>query len=139
MIVADTNVLSELMRPRPAAEVVEWAKAQTPGNLYTSSVTVAEIRYGLARLPNGRRRDELMRVADAVFRTLDGQVLAFDRAAAEEYAFVVRARDDAGRPISGFDAQISAICRVHHAALATHNVKDFELTGVDVVDPWLGT
>lgn len=115
------------------------ARAQAPGDLYTSSVNVAEIRYGLARLPEGRRRDELRRIADAVFTDFGGQMLAFDRAAAEEYAFVVRARDDAGRPISGFDAKIAAVCRTHRAVLATRNVKDFELTGVDVVDPWSAT
>jgi hypothetical protein len=109
---------------------------QAAGDLYTTAITVAEIRYGLERLLGGRRQDRLQAAADEVFAALSEFVLPFDIAAAVHYARIARHRDDAGLPIGGFDAQIAAICRARGAALATRNIKDFVETGVEVIDPW---
>jgi len=136
MIVVDTNVASELMRPAPSELVRDWVISQAVGELYTTAITVAEIRYGLERLADGRRKDRLKAAADDVFTAFSDYVLPFDADAAGHYALVVTRRDDAGLPIEGFDAQIAAICRARGAVLATRNVKDFLETGIDVIDPW---
>ena len=136
MIVLDTNVVPELMRARPSPAVVGWLRDQRAADLYTTAVTVAEIRYGIERLPDGRRKDRLGSTADDVFAAFPEQILSFDAVAAVEYARVVARRERAGAPIDGFDAQIAAVCRVHAASLATRNLQDFKGTGIDVVDPW---
>jgi len=136
MIVVDTNVASELMRPSPSAEVRTWVRARNARELCTTAVTVAEIRYGIERLPSGRRKEALRAAAVEIFGMFGEQVLPFDAAAAEHYALVVSHRDGLGLPIDGFDAQIAAICRARGAALATRNLADFRETGVDVIDPW---
>lgn len=136
MIVLDSNVASELMKPSPAPAVRDWIRARRGNVLYTTSITLAEIRYGIERLPAGRRRDLLMATADDVFAAFEEQVLPFDAAATAHYPLIVTRRDRAGLPIDGFDAQIASICRVHDAVLATRNVKDFHDTGIDVIDPW---
>ena len=139
MIVVDTNVVSELMRPTPEPAVRGWVRSHKGHELYTTSITLAEIRYGIERLPGGRRKDVLRTTADDVFAAFEDQVLPFDAAAALQYASIVTTRDDAGLPIDGFDAQITAICGVHQATLATRNVKGFRDTGIDVTNPWEGT
>ena len=136
MIVVDTNVASELMRPAPDARVVAWVRAQAGGDLYTTSITVAEIGYGVERLPDGARKALLRATAAQVFSAFAAHVLAFDADAAGLYGDIVAARERGGVPIDGFDAQIAAICRRHAGTLATRNVKDFAQTGVDIVDPW---
>ncbi len=136
MIVVDTNVTSELMRPLPSPAVTAWVRARSATELYTTSITLAEVRYGIERLPDGRRRDLLRATAKDVFSAFADHVLVFDATAAVEYAEIVSSRDRAGAPIDGFDAQIAAICRAHGATLATRNVKDFHDTGIDVTDPW---
>ena len=136
MIVLDTNVTSELMRSSPSALVTAWLQAQNPRELYSTAVTVAEIRYGIARLPDGERKEKLAEGAEEVFSSFSDRVLPFDFAAAAEYGGVVVVRERAGAPINGFDAQIASICRAHRALLATRNVKDFEYTGIEVTDPW---
>ena len=136
MIVLDTNVVSELMRPTPAVNVVAWVHQQPAAQMCTTSVTLAEVRYGIARLPAGRRRDLLRATADDVFRAFADQVLAFDAVSATHYADIVVEREHCGSPISGFDAQIAAVCRTHHASLATRNTDDFDRLGLDLIDPW---
>lgn len=136
MIVLDTNVVWELMRPVPLPAVVGWVRARGAGELYTTSVTLAEVGHGIARLPEGHRRALLVATAEAVFSAFPEQVLAFDAMAARQYGEVVAHRERIGAPIDGFDAQIASICRVHDADLVTRNVSDFADTGVDVVDPW---
>ena len=136
MIILDTNVVSELMRSVPSHPVLTWLKAHPGRDVYTTAIAVAEIRYGIARLTNGRRRDMLHQAAAEVFAAFPDQVLSFDVAAAGAYADVVAHRDSLGKPINGFDAQIAAICRVHAARLATRNTRDFANTGVTTVDPW---
>lgn len=139
MIVVDTNIVSELMRPSPFERVREWVREQPARELYTSAVTVAEVLYGIERLPRGRRQEDLKSSATELFGSFADQVLAFDAAAAEQYALVVSHRERLGMPIEGFDARIAAICRVRGAALATRNVSDFRETGIAVVNPWNST
>jgi toxin FitB len=136
VIVLDSNVVSELMKPSPAPAVRDWIRVRRGNELYTTSITLAEIRYGIERLPPGRRRDLLMATAEDVFAAFEEQILPFDAAAAAHYPMIVTRRDRAGLAIDGFDGQIASICRTHDAALATRNLKDFHETGIDVIDPW---
>lgn len=136
MIVLDTNVVSELMRPDPAPVVAQWVRARRGRELCTTSVTLAEIRFGIVRLPAGRRRDLLAATADELFTGFGDQILPFDAAAAERYALIVVRREQLGTPIDGFDAQIAAIGATRAAPIATRNVADFRDTGVEIIDPW---
>lgn len=137
MIVLDTNVLSELMRRRPAARVVQWVDEQDASALAVTAVTVAELLYGVARLADGARKTKLTKAVDGlVGEDFSDRVLPFDTAAAEHYADLVSERERQGRPVSVADGQIAAICRSHGAALAIRNVGDFDATGIAVLDPW---
>lgn len=139
MIVLDTNVLSELMRQPPDTGVLTWLDAQTGGELFLTAITVAEILYGIARLPDGQRKVNLQDAAMAMF-TVDfgGRILPFSEQAAVVYAEVVAGRERLGRPISMADAQIAAICRLNAAALVSRNVKDFDGLGLELINPWVG-
>lgn len=136
MIVVDTDVASELMRPSPSTAVTAWVRARSSAELFTTSITLAEVLHGIRRLPGGRRKDLLEAAAKDVFSAFADHLLAFDASAAAEYATVVHARERDGTPMDGVDAQIAAICRVRGATLATRNVKDFRGTGIEIVDPW---
>lgn len=136
MIVFDTDVGSELMRPVPDETVVSWYAAQRSNGLWTTAVTVAEIRYGLRRMPAGRRRTVLSAAADEIFSEFAEAILPFDVAAASVYPDVVVGRERAGLPIELPDAQIAAICLAAGASLATRNTKDFHGTGVELINPW---
>lgn len=141
MIVLDTNVISELMRIRPEPAVMAWIADQPLAGIFTTALTQAEIFYGLALLPKGRRRDDLLAAARAMFDAdLAGRVLPFDAAAADAYPEITAARKQAGEPISQIDAQIdaqiAAIVRSRGARLATRNVRDFTGCGIAVIDPW---
>ena len=105
--------------------------------LRTTAITLAEVRYGIARLPDGRRKQVLLAAADEIFSAFADQVLPVDTAAAEHYAVIASSRERAGKPIAGFDALIAAVCRSRGAALATRNVSDFDGTGLEIIDPWL--
>ena len=102
-------------------------------------MTRAEVRYGIARLPPGRRRDDLARRADALFLEIDERTLTFSARAADAYGQIVAERESTGRPIGVLDAQIAAIARVHRAAVATRNVADFQGCGVVIVNPYPGS
>ena len=133
----DTNVLSELLRARPEPAVLAWFAVQPPDSLVVSAVTQAEMLLGARLLPAGQRRQQLQQALEAMFREdFGGRVLPFDTAAAADYADVVHARRNAGRPISQFDAQIAAIALCRGAGLATRNVADFEGCGLVVDNPW---
>lgn len=137
MIVLDTNVVSEIMRPEPDLAVAAWISARPASSLFTTTVTQAEILYGVRLLPSARRRSRLEAAVDDMFRTdFAGRVLPFDQAAAHAYAEIAVARRRAGRPISQFDAQIAAIARSRDAGVATRNIADFEGCGIAVIDPW---
>jgi toxin FitB len=136
VIILDTNVVSELMRPEPASQVADWVRSRDRRELRTTSITLAEIRYGIARLPGGRRKQVLLDTADDVFRAFCDQVLPVDEAAAEQYTVVASTCERAGKPIPGFDALIAAVCRSRGAALATRNLPHFDAAGIEVIDPW---
>lgn len=136
MIILDTNVVSELMRPEPAPQVASWVRDRDRRELRTTTITLAEVRYGIARLPDGRRKQVLLAAADDIFTAFEDQVLPVDTAAAENYAVIASSRERAGKPITSFDALIAAVCRSQGAALATRNVSDFEGTGIEIIDPW---
>lgn len=137
MIVLDTNVLSELMRIEPDLKVLGWVDAQPSMDLAISAVTVAEILHGIARLPFGKRKQKLEAHAMAMFEEdFAGRILPFDAHAAVEYATLVSDAEAKGRAASMADAQIAAICRSHGAPIATRNVRDFEYSGVRVINPW---
>ena len=140
MIILDTNVVSELLRPVPDARVVAWLEAQSPNDLFLTAVTEAELRWGVAALPNGKRKTGLAETVDAMLREdFNGRVLPFDSRAASEYAAVMAARRVIGKPISQFDAQIAAIARAYGAkVLATRNVTDFANIDLKLINPWLG-
>lgn len=137
MIVLDTNVLSEVLRPVPEASVLAWLAAQPRAALFTTTVTRAELLYGVRLLPDGRRKIALMGAVQQIFAVdLAGQVLGFDDAAADTYAEIAAARKMTGVPISQFDAMTAATARSRGARLATRNVKDFVDCGVEVLNPW---
>ncbi|MCC6662589.1 MAG: type II toxin-antitoxin system VapC family toxin [Polyangiaceae bacterium] len=138
MIVLDTNVLSELMSPTPSKAVTRWVSRHPASVLYSTTITQAEILYGILLLPSGRRRKTIAALAEAMFeQDFAGRLLAFDSRAARAYAEIAVSRRRSGRPISHFDAQIAAIARAASAAVATRNVADFDGCGVEVVDPWI--
>jgi toxin FitB len=137
-ILIDTNVLSELMRPQPAAEVLSWFGQQQDTAFFVSAVTHAEVLLGIALLPAGKRRDSLSSSAEQMFaEDFAGRSLPFDDGCAAEYALLVARRSREGHPISTEDAQIAAIGITHGLPLATRNVKDFNgIEGLTVIDPW---
>jgi toxin FitB len=137
-ILLDTNVLSELMRPQPDAQVLSWFDLNTEAGYYTSAVTQAEILLGISLLPAGKRQTRLAEAAAEMFsEEFSGRCLPFDENSAGIYAELVAARTRTGQPISTEDAQIAAITLSNHLRLATRNVKDF--TGIAeliLVNPW---
>jgi toxin FitB len=138
MIILDTNVLSELLRPVPEGRVMAWLDGQPRASLFTSAVTQGEILHGIRLLPEGQRRKKLWEAALAIFvEDFSGRVLSFDGDAANHYADIGASRRAAGRPISQFDAVIAAITRSRGANLATRNAKDFDGCGIEVVNPWV--
>src|SRR5262249_10715198 len=138
MIVLDTNVLSEPLRPTPSANVLKWMRSQPNTVLFTTTITEAEFLYGIALLPRGKRRDLLAFVVGQIFTVhLAGRILPFDGAAARDYADIAAARRRSGRPMSEADARIAAIARSRGAELATRNVADFAGCELEVINPWL--
>lgn len=137
MIVLDTNVLSELMKEHPEPRVFDWAQQQAASNLYTTSITQAEILHGVLLLPAGKRRDAIRQAAQDMFADdFADRILPFDSAATPAYAEIAAHRRKSGRPISQFDAQIAAVARSRGAELATRNAEDFEGCGIKVHNPW---
>jgi predicted nucleic acid-binding protein len=137
VIILDTDVLSEMMRAEPDSTVAAWFSARPASSLFTTTVTQAEILYGLGLLPSGKRRAGLEAAVREMFATdFAGRVLPFDQPAAQAYAEIALARRRAGRPITQFDAQIAAIARSRDAGVATRNVTDFDGCGIGVIDPW---
>ena len=137
MLILDTNVVSELMRPAPDERVAAWVEAQPLEILALTAITIAELLYGLDILPDGHRKADLQGRLDAVLRRgFTGRVLPFDQPAAQAYARLKGDRERSGRPLPGYDAMIAAIACVHGAGVATRNVADFQGCGLTVVDPW---
>lgn len=138
MILLDTNVISELVKPAPAPAVLAFAAGLAPSAVCTAALCEAEIWFGVARLAPGHRRDAL---AERLRAFLDigfaNRILPFDRACAGAYADIRRAREAAGRPIPTMDAMIAATARAYAVdALATRNIKDFDGCDLTLIDPW---
>jgi hypothetical protein len=137
MVILDTNVISEMTRIAPEPNVVAWYLRQDSGSIFTTTVTLAEVLYGLNLLPEGSRRDRLSEFADGFFRNeMAGKVLSFDERSAVHYGKIRAAKRQLGMSMSSLDAQIAAIAAASVAALATRNVTDFERCGIAVVNPW---
>ncbi|MCE7027560.1 type II toxin-antitoxin system VapC family toxin [Jiella avicenniae] len=137
MIILDTNVVSEMMSPLPEQRVTDWLNQQDIDAVFLTAISEAELRYGIAILPDGRRKTLLANSLDATLaEDFGGRILPFDRAAAEAYALIRANRRAIGRPVKELDAQIAAIAAAHGAGIATRNVKDFDDCGVTVVNPW---
>jgi len=137
MIVLDTNVLSEAMKPTPAAKVMRWLASQPSSRLFTTTITQAEMLYGLALMPKGKRRSALESAIVAMFtEDFAGRILPFDSDAARMFAEIASTRRAMGRPIAQADAQVAAIAASRGAALAARNVSDFDGCGISVMNPW---
>ncbi len=139
MILLDTNVLSEFMRPQPCEAVTAWLDRLPAEQVWISAISCAEIMLGLALMPASKHQAALAQAAQAMFEEdFAGRCLPFDERAARHYAVIVAQRTRAGRPISTEDAQISAIALAHDLTLATRNVSDFEgIEGLKIINPWL--
>ena len=136
-VVLDTNVVSELLRPSPNPAVEGWVAGRQAADLHFSAVSEAELRYGVALLPAGRRRDALALAVEAILREdFEDRVLPFDSEAAREYADIATSRRTAGRPVAPADCQIAAIARSRDLTIATRNVRDFADMEIELVDPW---
>ena len=139
MILLDTNVVSEMIRKSPHPAVQAWIRGRPANDLYFSAVGEAEMRYGAAIMPAGRRRDTLASEIEAMLRdAFDRRILPFDSDAALAYADVASSRRARGRPVAHADCQIAAIARSHGMAVATRNLRDFAEMGIDLIDPWDG-
>lgn len=137
MIVLDTNVVSEPLRPQPEPAVLEWLDAQEPGTLYLTAVNLAELLAGIDALPAGRRRKNLQKAVDGqILPLFAGRILAFDEPAARAFARLNASAQAAGRPIGFADAAIAAITEANGCILATRNVRDFHGTGIPTINPW---
>jgi toxin FitB len=137
LIVLDTNVVSELMRPQPAPAVLAWVNEQPADQLWLCSLVVADLLNGVGRLPDGARKRQLANAVEAmVFDDFAGRTLPFDLEAAAAYALLVVQSETAGQPIAMANAQIGAICAVHGATLATRNTRDFARLGLNLINPW---
>jgi predicted nucleic acid-binding protein len=137
VIVLDTNVLSELIKPIPVPQVLRWVDDQDSAELVITSINAAELRAGVAVLPRGRRKETIAKQIERLINEVfGGYVLAFDSSSSSHYADIVATGRRRGRPMSALDVQIAAICRQHDATLATRNVTDFEAVKLPVVNPW---
>ncbi|HEX6563594.1 MAG TPA: type II toxin-antitoxin system VapC family toxin [Chthoniobacterales bacterium] len=137
MILLDTNVVCELMRREPSAQVVAWIEERPRSRLGITTITQAEVLYGIELLPKGRRKHALFTAAQTMFsEDFRGRIYPFNSDAAYVFAKIAALRQTQAKPISQLDAQIAAIVQTVGAELATHNVTDFEECGIKVLNPW---
>ena len=137
MIILDTNVVSEIIRPAPSQQVLQWVSSRPALLLYTTSITHAEMLYGMEILTKGKRKKALEAALNGMFEEdFRNRVLEFDSSCARYFAEIAAGRKAVGRPISQFDAQIAAIARSRKAVLATRNTADFADCGVKLANPW---
>jgi toxin FitB len=138
MIVLDTNVISEPLKPAPDPVVLDWLNVQEPQTLYTTTVNLAELFAGVKALPAGRRKDGLAKaLSSQVLALFGGRILSFDTKAAEAFATTYSSAQSQGNTMAFADCAIAAIARANGFALATRNVRDFKGTGVSLIDPWI--
>ena len=137
MIILDTNVISEIMRPQPSLQVIAWLKSLPMESVYLTSITAGELWYGVHLLPAGQRRSGLeLRIRATLDEDFRDRVLGFDKPAAEVYGRLLAQQKRRGRTNDGADTQIAAIATIRNFAVATRNVEDFELSGVKLINPW---
>lgn len=137
MMILDTDVLSALMRPQPEEPVVTWLNRQPRTSVWITSVTVLEVKFGLQKLPLGRRRSFLMKAFEILLADKIGRRIApFDAAAAGYAADLMVSRHKRGRPVELVDTMIAGIALASHASLATRNVSHFQDLSVSVINPW---
>lgn len=137
MILLDTNVISAAMAPHPPQSILDWLNAQGTEALFLSAVTVAEITYGIRSLPDGKRRQQLEERFEAfLVEGFEHRILPFDARSALQYGDVMVHRRKIGRPLGTLDGQIASIARTHRMAVATHNVRDFEECGLELINPF---
>jgi len=136
-MILDTNIISEMMRPKPNASVLAWLNEQDAAELFITTITVGEIFYGLEALPTGRRKQRLAAAFERLIReAFDTRLLIFDETAARHYGSVMAARRKMGRPLSALDGQIAATALTNRMTVVTRNTKDFADCGLNVVDPF---
>lgn len=136
MIVLDTNVVSEAMKPEPAPVARDWLDAQSAETLYISSVTLAELLFGVGVLPDGRRKQKLAATLDGLLDLFEGRILPFDTDAARRYSDLAVAARSAGKGFPTPDGYIAAIAVAHGFTVASRDTSAFEAAGIDVIDPW---
>lgn len=136
MIVLDTNVVSEAMKPEPDPTVRDWLDEQVAETLFLTSVTVAELLFGIGVLPEGRRKQRFALALDGLLGLFDGRILAFDTDAARHYADLAVAARNAGKGFPTPDGYIAAIATAHGFAVATRDTTAFAAAGVPIIDPW---
>lgn len=137
MILLDTNVISEIMRPHPDPVVTTWIQSLPRTEFWTSTVVVAELLSGIDLMPSGQRQKGLREAIEGMLtEDFHGQILSFDLPAAHHYGKILSARQRMGRPINEMDAEIAATARAHGAAIATRNVKDFLACDIKLINPW---
>ena len=136
MIVLDTNIVSEAMKPEPDAAVHDWLDEQAAETLWLSSVTVAELLFGIGALPDGQRKQKLATTLDGVLAIFDGRILPFDTNAARHYADIAVAARKVGKGFPTPDGYIAAIATAHGFAVATRDASAFDAAGVPVINPW---
>ena len=140
MLVLDTTVPSEALKPVPSEAVLQWLAQQSRDVVFTTAITQAEILYGVEMLPSGKRRNRLYAAIKRLFvDEFDGRVLPFDSDSALVYPEIVARRAHLGRPLSHFDALVASICQSRNATIATRNTNDFENCGLTIVNPWNGS
>ncbi len=136
MIILDSNVVSELMRPRPEKRVIAWLDRQPRSSIWTTSVTVFEIRFGLQVLPIGNRRDVYSKGFENLLDGIDHRIAPFDYEAAQHASILMASRKMEGRARESRDTMIAGIVISRHATLATRNIRDFHDISATLVDPW---
>jgi|SRR5271157_3651697 len=136
MIILDSNVVSELMRPRPEKKVIAWLDRQPRALIWTTSITVFEVRFGLQTMPAGKWREAYTQAFNHLLERIENRIAAFDTEAAQHASDLMASRKNQGRPRESRDTMIAGIVLTHHATLATRNVRDFSDISASLVDPW---
>jgi hypothetical protein len=138
MHLLDTNVVSEVMTSAPSLAVIRWLDGQDAADVYLSSITIAEIHYGLHAMPKGKKRNSLSQQFDEFIAAgFSHRILSFDDTAARRYGTLMAERKARGKPMSVLDGQIASIALVHNLTIVTRNTKDFEECGLNIINPFV--